>query len=223
MGKKSKNTYKLQDLSKQTRLLTSQEVVQLISSCDVSTKRGQRDSAILKIFLYLGLSVRELVALAPESIVKIDESKKIHALMGTHRTQVIRLPEKANKALITWIDTLNQSDGHAWKGLFVRVLKNDRITNRPMTPRQIRNVVAEYGYKAGLTPKKGNYRLKPTDLRRTCARNAYDNGARLLDVQAMLDQSKPLSTARFIDILKFQDPNRAVQFIHYPSKQETKG
>ena len=43
----------------------------------------------------------------------------------------------------------------------------------------INRLVAEYGHLAGLAPIEGPNRLSPHDLRRTCGRTAYDNGAPL--------------------------------------------
>ena len=49
---------------------------------------------------------------------------------------------------------------------------------------------------------------------RTCARNAYDNGASLLLVQAMLGHSDPKTTARYIGAYD-QDENTAVDYVRY--------
>jgi len=52
------------------------------------------------------------------------------------------------------------------------------------------------------------------DLRRTCARNAYTNGASLLLVQAMLGHEDPKTTARYIGADETDD-DTAVDYVRY--------
>jgi integrase len=137
--------------------------------------------------------------------------------MGIHKTQVIQVNDEINRALSAWLETLDQFGGGAWEWIFVRILKSDQVIKHSLKPRHVRNIVAECGYKADLSPRRGNNRLTPTDLRRTCGRNAYDNGARLLDVQALLGHSKPISTARFIGVHMEINPNKAVNRVKYSS------
>ena len=187
----------------------------LLAACDKATNRGKRDLALLKGFLYLGLRVGELVTLSIEDFVRDSESHRILALQGTHRTQVINIPPDVSEDLNNWLEVLDQFEGKTWDKIFVRIHKNDQMFNMNISIRQARSIVAEYGYLAGLSPKSGKYRLKPTDLRRTCGRNAYANVALLLHVQALLGHANPISSASFIDVLKKQNPNAAVSCVQY--------
>jgi integrase/recombinase XerD len=74
--------------------------------------------------------------------------------------------------------------------------------------------VAEYGSLAGLAPLTGENCLSPHDLRRTAARNAYDNGATLPQVQSMLGHSDVKTTMFYIGSLE-DDDNTAVDRINY--------
>jgi len=74
--------------------------------------------------------------------------------------------------------------------------------------------VAQYGARAGLAPATGSGRLGAHDLRRTCARNAYDNGATLLQVQQMLGHADPKTTARYIG-LDQDDTDTATDYVRY--------
>ena len=56
--------------------------------------------------------------------------------------------------------------------------------------------------------------LSPHDLRRTAARTAFDRGANLVQVQAMLGHASPDTTARYIGSYE-SDDTTAVDFITY--------
>jgi integrase len=58
----------------------------------------------------------------------------------------------------------------------------------------VNRLVAEYGAKAQLAPATGPNRLSPHDLRRTFARNAYDNGAPLPAIQRALGHADVSTT-----------------------------
>jgi integrase len=75
-------------------------------------------------------------------------------------------------------------------------------------------LVTHYGHLASLAPAKGKNQLSAHDLRRTCARNAFDNGASLLLVQAMLGHSDPKTTAHYIGAFE-DDSHTAVDFVRY--------
>jgi integrase len=62
-------------------------------------------------------------------------------------------------------------------------------------------IVAELAAAAGIAPAHGVNQLGPHDLRRTAARNAYDNGATVLQVQAMLGHADASTTSRYIGAL----------------------
>ncbi len=72
----------------------------------------------------------------------------------------------------------------------------------------------EYGARAQLAPRYGAQQLSPHDLRRTCARNAYDNGANLLLVQAALGHTDPKTTAHYIGTFD-QDDHTAIDYVRY--------
>ena len=65
-----------------------------------------------------------------------------------------------------------------------------------------------------MSPSRGKGRLGAHDLRRTCARNAYDNGATLLQVQQMLGHADPKTTALYIGLNQY-DTDTAVDYVRY--------
>lgn len=62
--------------------------------------------------------------------------------------------------------------------------------------------------------KTGKNALAARDLRRTCARNASDNGATVLQVQTLLGHSDPKTTIRYIGALDDED-TAAVDMVKY--------
>ena len=64
-----------------------------------------------------------------------------------------------------------------------------------------------------LVPLLATHIISTADLRRTCARNAYENGASLL-VQAMLGHEDPKTTAQYIGAFE-SDDDTAMDYVRY--------
>jgi integrase len=75
-------------------------------------------------------------------------------------------------------------------------------------------LVAEYAGLAGFAPVDGPGRLTARDLRRTCARNAFDNGASLRLVQAMSGHNDPKTAVRYIGACE-REGDSAVDYVRY--------
>ena len=88
------------------------------------------------------------------------------------------------------------------------------MKDTPIDGNVVERITAEYAALAKLAPETGTHKLAPHDLRRTCARNAYDNGASLLRVQAMLGHSDPKTTAAYIGVGQ-DDNDTAVDYVRY--------
>jgi site-specific recombinase XerD len=99
--------------------------------------------------------------------------------------------------------------------VFIPVSSIDRSPQKPLGGQTISRLVAKYGNLANLTPLKGLDRLKPGDLRRTCARTAFENGANLLSLQAFLGFNHLETVARYIDILNLNDIASVKDQINY--------
>ena len=94
------------------------------------------------------------------------------------------------------------------------IRRGDHIKPQALTPQAISNLVAQRGAAARLSSLSGDNRLTPHDLRRTCARNAYDNGAPLPAVQLFLGHSDPKTTAHYIG-LTFDEAASVADFVNY--------
>ena len=98
--------------------------------------------------------------------------------------------------------------------LFRSFDRGDHVTGRVIDASAIGRLVAMYGYATGIAAASGKNQHCAHDLRRTCARNAYDHGAPLLLVQAMLDHEDPKTTAHYIGVYEPED-STAVDFVEY--------
>ena len=98
--------------------------------------------------------------------------------------------------------------------VFYSANKGDVIGETAITPNDVGRLVVHYGAQAELAPASGSGRLGAHDLRRTCARNAYDNGAALLKVKQMLGHADPKTTARYIG-LEQDDADTATDYVRY--------
>ena len=119
------------------------------------------------------------------------------------------------KTLSIWLANTALRLGDDTTGaIFVGVNRGGNLTGNQINGSVIGRLVTEYGHEAGLAPASGKNCLSPHDLRRTCARNAYDNKAPLLLIQQMLGHSDPKTTANYIGIHE-NDDDTAVDYVRY--------
>ena len=130
------------------------------------------------------------------------------------KTRRLKAHDALYKSLKAWLAITGQELGDGAGALFSNLMKSGKPTPRALNAGVIGRIVAEYGAAAGLAPRDGKNRLSPHDLRRTCARNAYDNGANLMQVQAMLGHSDPKTTSTYIGAYE-RDDDTAVDYVRY--------
>jgi len=130
------------------------------------------------------------------------------------KTRRVKVHDQWHKSLGLWM----QAAGIAWdeagdqaraRALFVSVNKGDTIHAgaERIDANVVERIVAEYAQAAELG------KVEPHDLRRTAARNAYDNGAGLLEIQHWLGHSDPKTTAHYIGVN--EDDGSAVDRVRY--------
>lgn len=201
------------DLKPVGRRLSPEEVRALRSSVDTRAVKGRRDLAILDSMLFLGLRREEAVSMSLSDF-RQDGGRWWLRLTGKGgKTRRLKVHDVFFKSLSSWlIDTASDLGGAG--PVFCGVNKGDKTTKRPLNASVIGRLVAEYGHRARLAPPSGGGRLSPHDLRRTCARVAYDRGAPLLLIQAMLGHSDVKTTAHYIGAFE-SDAETAVDFVRY--------
>lgn len=195
------------------RRLERAEVRALQAAPDTSTAKGKRDLALLNTMLYAGLRVEEVANLDVEHIQQ-DKGRWWLVFSGKgQKTRKIKLHEELYASLSAWLAARGLELGKGTGPVFVNVNKADAIGRNRLNASSINRIVAEYGSQAGLAPATGENRLSPHDLRRTCARNAYENGAPLPLIEAMLGHASVDTTMQYIGAQ--ENEGGAVDFVRY--------
>lgn len=177
-------------------------------------RKTKRDRALLDCMLFAGLRREEAAALHTDNL-RQDGGRWWLVLTGKgDKTRRVKCHDTLYKSLAKWADTCGIVLGTGEDPLFSNLTKSGKPTGKALNPSVIGRIVAEYGFISGLAPRDGENCLAPHDLRRTCARNAYDNGATIAQVQLMLGHSDPKTTMRYIGSVE-NDDNTAVDFVRY--------
>ena len=172
------------------RRLSATEVRALRSALHPGTNKGKRDLAIIDLALFAGLRCEEIATISAEDFTQ-DGGRFWIILEGKgSKTRRVKVHDTLYKSIIAWVNATGKQLGEGGC-LFTGVNKGDRITRECVNAGVVNRLVAEYGAIANLAPANGSNRLAPHDLRRTFARNAYDNGASLLAIKDQLGHSDP--------------------------------
>jgi len=164
--------------------LSTEEVRRLVASVDLNGRNGQRNHAILQMFLQSGLRLGELTRLSRRDVV-------IHQTTG-------RVTVRDEKGRSGRVVPLNQSARSALKG-YLRI--------RGETDGDVPLFVAERG--KGISAKTVQYLIKKHlcaigrsdlsvhDLRHHFAMELYNRTGKLPAVQAVLGHKSVITTARY--------------------------
>jgi len=193
------------------RRLTHKEVKRLRAAVDTSRIKGIRDKCILDVMLFAGLRAEECANLDLSNFQQ-DTGRWWIVLKGKgKKTRKVKVHDLLYQSLDAWLNAAGLQLGD--KGcVFLGINKGGNFTGECINSAVVNRLVGEYGIAAGLV--KGADRLGPHDLRRSFARNAYDNGASLLMVQKILGHSDPKTTQRYIGTDNGDDLT-AVDYVRY--------
>jgi integrase len=199
------------------RRLSPPEVRKLRAVVELQAKtdlKAIRDLAILDVMLYAGLRRSEVANLSPGNLKQDGGRWWLHLTGKGDKTRRVKVHDTLFKSIETWARAAGVTIGQGDEPLFYNLAKGGKLTANRLNSSVIGRLVAEYGWRAGLAPASGGNRLSPHDIRRTAARNAFDNGANLEQVRLMLGHSDPKTTSRYIGAGE-QDDNTAVDFVRY--------
>ena len=213
MGLESYKTRQKRDMKPVGRRLSRDEARALRAAADLQSVKGKRDLAILDFGLFAGLREAEIAGLRMSDF-RQDGGKWYLVLTGKgSKTRKLKIHDELYKSFRRWCEAAGLT-WHDDRAVFYSVDRWSKISQTPITPTDVSRTVAALGTRAGIASESGAGRLGAHDLRRTFARNAYDNGASLLLVQRMLGHSDPSTTARYIGL---DDTNgkSAVDYIEY--------
>jgi site-specific recombinase XerD len=193
-------------------ILTPRQVQLLRSVYSTITPKNKRDAAILDVFLYLGLRLKEVTNLRLEYFQELNGEISI-----VLQNRVLPLPihPTLKKSLNLWMDQRGMSLLGSSGPIFPPIRVPEKYIQKSLGSQTISLLVAKYGNAAGIAPLKGRSRLKPSDLRRTCARNAFDHGADLVSIQAFLGFNHLETVTRYIKIYNKPAPDSVIDCINY--------
>lgn len=196
------------------RRLSKEEVRDLRAAIELDTKKGLRDRALIDMALYAGLRCSELASLRMSNF-RQDKGDWWIVLQGKGaKTRRVKMHDVLYESLTAWLQATGRSLRTGSGPVFYGFKKGDVVGETMLGSSTVSRLVAEYGAKAGLAPEHGEGCLGPHDLRRTCARNAYENGAPLPMIQSMLGHADVATTMRYIGT---EDPDKggAIDFVEY--------
>jgi len=195
------------------RRLTGEEVRRLRSMPVAASSKGRRDLAVLDTMLFAGLDAHEVAALRLTDLCFENGRWRLMVSgRGQHRRS-IPVHDTLEASLQLWLDAAGLTAGNTG-ALFRSVNKSGQVRSNGITASVVLRLVAEYGQEAAIPLGPGPRRLTARDLRRTCARNAYDNGAGVMLVQTMLGHSDPKTTVRYIGVSETEFES-AVDYVKY--------
>ena len=168
--------------------LTKAQAEALIHRPDPATLKGQRDRALLALLVGCGLRRAEAVALTVAHLQPRDGRRVIVDLRGKHgRLRSIAVPAWVRQAVDRWCAAAGITDGRILRSLN----RHGRITGESLSPQAVLAAAVFYGEQLGL-------RLRPHDLRRTCAKLCRAGGGELEQIQLLLGHASIQTTERYL-------------------------
>jgi len=164
------------------KLLSIDEVEQLINQPDLNKKKGKRDRAMLELLYATGLRVSELIQLRLKDI-NLEEGFLICRGKGG-KERIVPLGRKAEQSIQNYLDTS--------RPLLLKVATDLLFISswgRALTRQGFWKMLKGYAQNAGLEKK-----ISPHVLRHSFATHMLDRGADLRSVQLMLGHSQITTT-----------------------------
>lgn len=170
------------------RSLSSEQTEALINAPRPSSPKGLRDRALLALLVGCALRRSEVVRVLVENIQRRDDRWVLIDVIGQRgRVRTVAVPEWAKTALDAWLRRANLKKGPVFRALDRRgTLDGHAISSQAVLP-----IVVAYGLSIGL-------RVRPDDLRRTCARLCHAEGGGLEQIQMLLGHASIQTTERYL-------------------------
>lgn len=162
------------------------EIEQLFSSIDQTSKMFTRDMAILELLYGTGMRASELLGISRSSI---DSNAQVIRVLGKgQKERIIPYNDRAHVALMDYLETFNQKipdSGSIWLNY-----KGEALTDRGL-----RYILSQLVKKSAL-----NFHLHPHKLRHTFATHLLNNGADLRAVQDLLGHESLSTTQKYTHV-----------------------
>jgi integrase len=180
-----------------TLALSDHQAWMLLKAPQATTRKGQRDRAILATLLYHGLRCEELCTLKVGDIHQREGVLHIGVEGKGDKVRYLPLHELAQR----WIKAYLDAAGHGkdLEGPLFRPVKNNRTKTlaKPLHPTSVyQDIVKHYAREIGMTDDVPG--LCVHSLRATAATNALSNNADIAKVQEWLGHAH-MATTRLSD------------------------
>ena len=173
------------------RVLTVEEIEQLLATPDPSTSQGTRDRAMLELMYASGLRVSETVGL---ELSDIDLAHEVVRCVGKgNKERVVPVGTQAVQALRAYLSQVRprQVRAHPTQALFVSRLGG------PMTRQGCWKLIRRYARQSGISRP-----LTPHVLRHSFATHLLERGADLRAVQEMLGHASISTTQVYTHVTR---------------------
>ena len=168
--------------------LTLEQAQQLINAPDIAPPRGLRNRAILATLLGCGIRRNELVNLSPAQLQVREGRWVITDLVGKrNKTRTVTVPFWVKQCIDAYLAATQICSGR----LFQAMCKGGRIQRDHISSESVYELVKRYGRQCGFS-------ITPHDLRRTYAKLALKNGARIDQIQLNLGHESLATTQVYL-------------------------
>jgi integrase len=168
--------------------LGREDIERLLQAPGGASIRALRDGAILALLFGGGLRRSEVPIVTVEQFRIVEERWVIVDLMGKHgRVRSVPIPPWTKEAVDEWIKAAEVTTGK----LFRQIDKCGYLRSATLGPQTIYNIVCQHG--AAVDPE-----VRPHDLRRSFARQAYENHAPIEQLSMTLGHSSVATTERYV-------------------------
>jgi len=168
--------------------LSLEQAQQLINAPDTSTPIGLRNRAMLAVLIGCGIRRQELTKLKPEQLQLRDGRWVIADLVGKrNKARTVTIPAWVKQAIDVYVEACGIQSG--W--LFQAMSKSGSIQHKYICGETVRDVVKMYARQCG-------FEISPHDLRRTYAKLAHKNGAKIDQIQINLGHHSLATTQVYL-------------------------
>lgn len=177
--------------------LTTEEILRLLSTPDISTPHGLRDLAILELLYAAGLRVSEIASLNVDNVGLA--TRQIRVWGKGSKERIVLMGKPAAEALEQYLNFGRSK-------LLGKERTNALLLNRygrRIAERRIQYIIKKYAEQAGLSG-----RVFPHMLRHTFATHMLDGGADLRVVQELLGHANLSSTQVYTHVTRSQMRSR---------------
>lgn len=168
--------------------LSLDQAQQLVNAPDISTPYGLRNRAMLAVLIGCGLRRHELVKLTLPQLQMRESRWVITDLVGKrNKSRTVTVPTWVKQAIDVYLNTTQIHSGH----LFQAMTKGGHISRGSISAETVRDVVKIYSRQCGFS-------ISPHDLRRTYAKLAFKNGAKIDQIQLNLGHESLATTQVYL-------------------------